>query len=130
MWLVAPVVWDILVQGTYRPILAEVANRDTLAIHFTLPGNNLAISAVHGQFKPPVCRVSYLGYCWIGFSQSCPLEQRRLPYLASPLCSFKAYLEIEPTARSTSPIAMDANIQRHLNDKLYDKRKVGALEYV
>jgi hypothetical protein len=25
---------------------------------------------------------------------------------------------------------MDPNIQRHLNDKLYDKRKVGALEYV
>lgn len=25
---------------------------------------------------------------------------------------------------------MDANIQRSLNDKLYDKRKVGALEYV
>lgn len=25
---------------------------------------------------------------------------------------------------------MDANIQRALNDKLYDKRKVGALEYV
>lgn len=24
---------------------------------------------------------------------------------------------------------MDANIQRALNDKLYDKRKVGALEY-
>jgi len=25
---------------------------------------------------------------------------------------------------------MDANIQRALNDKLYDKRKIGALEYV
>lgn len=25
---------------------------------------------------------------------------------------------------------MDQNIQRALNDKLYDKRKVGALEYV
>lgn len=25
---------------------------------------------------------------------------------------------------------MDTNIQRALNDKLYDKRKVGALEYV
>lgn len=25
---------------------------------------------------------------------------------------------------------MDASIQRALNDKLYDKRKVGALEYV
>lgn len=25
---------------------------------------------------------------------------------------------------------MDPNIQRALNDKLYDKRKVGALEYV
>lgn len=25
---------------------------------------------------------------------------------------------------------MDSNIQRALNDKLYDKRKVGALEYV
>lgn len=24
---------------------------------------------------------------------------------------------------------MDTNIQRALNDKLYDKRKVGALEY-
>lgn len=25
---------------------------------------------------------------------------------------------------------MDANIQRALNDRLYDKRKIGALEYV
>lgn len=25
---------------------------------------------------------------------------------------------------------MDLNIQRFLNDKLYDKRKIGALEYV
>jgi hypothetical protein len=25
---------------------------------------------------------------------------------------------------------MDINVQRALNDKLYDKRKVGALEYV
>jgi hypothetical protein len=25
---------------------------------------------------------------------------------------------------------MDSNIQRALNDKLYDKRKTGALEYV
>ena len=25
---------------------------------------------------------------------------------------------------------MDPNIQRSLNDKLYDKRKIGALEYV
>lgn len=25
---------------------------------------------------------------------------------------------------------MDPNVQRALNDKLYDKRKVGALEYV
>ncbi len=25
---------------------------------------------------------------------------------------------------------MDTNIQRALNDKLYEKRKVGALEYV
>jgi hypothetical protein len=25
---------------------------------------------------------------------------------------------------------MDTNVQRLLNDKLYDKRKIGALEYV
>lgn len=34
------------------------------------------------------------------------------------------------TRHASLTAAMDTNIQRALNDKLYDKRKTGALEYV
>lgn len=37
---------------------------------------------------------------------------------------------INPALRRYQRVIMETSIQRALNDKLYDKRKVGALEYV